>query len=55
MLENTLFYHIKDLNPTLSGFRRKFLTESIENIVKTKIPKVNLFETSPRAVIEGEF
>ncbi|MFN8576392.1 MAG: hypothetical protein U0354_06005 [Candidatus Sericytochromatia bacterium] len=53
--EKTIYYKIKDSNENLSGFRRKFLIETIEKFCSEKVPEINLFEISPRAVIEGEF
>lgn len=53
--EKTLYYKIKDSNDNLSGFRRKFIIETIEKFCSEKIPEISLIELSPRAVIEGEF
>lgn len=53
--EKTLYFQIKDKDTNLSGFRRKFILENMEATFNKKFPDFNLFEISPRAVIEGEF
>lgn len=53
--EKTLFYTIKDLKSDLNAFRRRFVRESFEKSFEKKFPFIELFEMSPRAVIEGEF
>lgn len=53
--EKTLYFQIKDKDTNLAGFRRKYILENFEERFKKKFPYFNLFEISPRAVIEEGF
>lgn len=53
--EKTLYFQIKDKDSNLAGFRRKYILENFQETFKKKFPDLNIFEISPRAVIEEGF
>lgn len=53
--EKTLFYQIKDKNVSLGSLRYKFIDESVRKFFNKNFSYLELVETSPRAVIQGDF
>lgn len=53
--EKTLYFQIKDKNSNIAGFRRKYILENFGETFNKKFPDLNIFEISPRAVIEEGF